>query len=83
VENPGSSSGRSPKVKRASVHPSAAPLRRVFSTSAGAIRQPAWTGVRKQQYPHRFRQTVVRGRKTFLEKVRGRSCMRSDDRLLS
>jgi hypothetical protein len=47
------------------------------------MRQPGWTGVRKQQYPHRFRQTVVRGRKTFFENVRGRSCMRRDDRLLS
>jgi hypothetical protein len=83
AEKPGSSSGRSPKVKRASVHPSAEPLFRVLLTSAGAIRQPGWTGVRKPQYPHRFRQTVVSGRKTFFENVTGRSCMRRDDRLFS
>jgi hypothetical protein len=40
------------------------------------MRQPGWTGVRKQQYPQRFRQTVVRGRKTFFENVTGRSCMK-------
>jgi hypothetical protein len=47
------------------------------------MRQPSRTGVRKEQYPHRFRQTVVRGRKTFFEKVTGLSCMRRDDRLFS
>ena len=33
------------------------------------------TGVRKQQYPHRFRQTVVRGKNTFFEKVMTRRCI--------
>jgi len=36
---------------------------------------PSCTGVRKQQYPHRFRQAVVSGRKTFFEKVIVRRCM--------
>jgi hypothetical protein len=30
---------------------------------------PSCTGVRKQQYPHRFRQTLVSGRKRFFENV--------------
>jgi hypothetical protein len=66
---PGSSSGRSPKVKRASVQPLDAPAARVSSTSPGSIIQSSVTGVRKQQYPQRLRQTVVSGRKTFFEKV--------------
>jgi hypothetical protein len=37
--------------------------------------QPACTGVRKEQYPHRFRQTVVRGRKIFFENVITRRTM--------
>jgi len=36
---------------------------------------PSWTGVRKQQYPHRFRQAVVSGRKTLREKVIVRRCI--------
>jgi hypothetical protein len=51
------------------VHPSRAPFRRVFSTSFFGMMQPSCTGVRKQQYPHRFRHTVVSGRKTFFENV--------------
>src|SRR5665647_2557917 len=39
------------------------------------IRQPSCTGVLKQQYPQRFRQTVVRGRNTFREKVMMRRCI--------
>jgi hypothetical protein len=30
---------------------------------------PSRTGVRNEQYPHRFRQTLVSGKKTFFEKV--------------
>jgi hypothetical protein len=30
---------------------------------------PSCTGVRNEQYPHRFRQTLVSGKKTFFEKV--------------
>ena len=67
AENPGSSSGRSPKVKSASVQPASLPRTRIASTSSGLIRQPSCTGVRNEQYPHRFRQTLVKGRKTFFE----------------
>ena len=66
---PGSFSGCSPKVKRASVQPFSAPLIRIRSASPGCKIQCSVTGVRKQQYSHRLRQTVVSGRKTFFEKV--------------
>ncbi|HZK31073.1 MAG TPA: hypothetical protein VFC43_07585 [Methanoregula sp.] len=39
------------------------------------MRQPSCTGVRKQQYPQRFRQTEVRGKNTFREKVMMRRCI--------
>jgi hypothetical protein len=41
---------------------------------------PSCTGVRKQQYPHRFRQAVVSGRKTFREKVIVRPMRRGSSR---
>jgi hypothetical protein len=47
----------------------AAPCRSVPSIASLVRRHPSPGAVRKEQYPHRFRHTVVRGRKTFFEKV--------------
>ena len=77
---PGTSSGRSPKVKRASVQPVRAPSSRTAPASPGRIRHPGPTGRRKPQYAHRFRQTVVSGRKTFRENVTRRRGMYTDGR---
>ena len=67
----GCSSGFSPNVKRASVHPTRLPASSIFVTSLAVIRfASGCAGSRlNPQYRHRFRQIFVIGRKTFLENV--------------